>query len=139
MKVLVLAILALIGSLTWVRAEPDGKTLLGRYEPFGVDAGVCLTLLENDIFVGDWWGQDQKTGNILGDWFSGRWHREGNRLVLRYVTRRKKQCEATFDAHDVDGKTVLKLVAGDFPFAVIGEEFPKKEAPAQSWEPKLPK
>ncbi len=112
--------------------------ILGRYNPPALDAGSSLTLLEKGVFLSDWWGQEMKTGNILGGWTSGRWYRKENRVVLRYVTNRK-QSEAVFTINEEADRPSLKLVQeGEFPFiAFFGTNYPKEEEHHETFETSL--
>jgi hypothetical protein len=127
MKTFATVIFFTLSVIGWAAAETPDERLLGRYAPPALDAGISLTLLERNVFLADWWGQEQKQGNILGGWTSGDWRREGNRLILRYVTNDKKS-EAIFTIGENAGSIVLKLVReGEFPFvSFFGCEYPKE-------------
>jgi len=135
MKTIIIAAFASLVLSGCATGDVHSDRLLGRYQPFGIDAGIFLTLLEKDVFIADWWGQERKNGNILGGWTSGSWHREGNSLVLRYVTNKKKS-ESTFMIDQKDGKPLLRLVReGEFPFvAFFGGEYPKEQERHETFE-----
>jgi hypothetical protein len=120
----VLAVCAFSGCASTSSQE---QVLVGRYEPFGIDAGISLTLLDHGVFIADWWGQEQKHGNIIGGWTTGQWHLARQTLVLRYVTK-EQESEARFEIAQKDGTVMLKLTqTGDFPFiGFFGHEYPKE-------------
>lgn len=110
--------------------EVHDERLFGRYAPPAIDAGLTLTLLDKDVFVAEWWGQEQRQGKMPGESIHGQWHHQSaDRLVLSYVTKEKPRCEAIFAVQEIRGRTVLRLlVPGQFPFvAFFGDEYLKEE------------
>jgi hypothetical protein len=135
MKTSAFVVILSLSLIACATAETPNVRLLGRYAPPALDAGISLTLLEKDVFLADWWGQEQKHGKILGGWVSGRWCLDrGGRLVLHYVSKDKKQSEAVFTVREADGRIILKLTSPEeFPFVTFfGDEYPKEEAPNKS-------
>ena len=135
MKILVFVVILSLSLIACAKAETPNVRLLGRYAPPALDAGISLTLLEKDVFLAEWCGQEQKHGKILDGWVSGRWSLDsGDRLVLHYVSKDKKQSEAVFAVRKAAGKIVLKLTSpGEFPFITFfGNEYSKEEVPNKS-------
>jgi hypothetical protein len=103
----------------WAGTEAQADNSLdvvGCYSPHSIDSGVTLCLLQNMNFEAEWWGQDMKSGDLIGAKIVGKWSFSKGCIFLEYTEKSKKQtCSFRYDK--TSGERVLILEKqSSFPF-----------------------
>jgi hypothetical protein len=114
--------------------------ITGSYSPIGIDAGIVLSLAANQTFSAAWWGEDMKSGNIIGDKVSGRWKEEEGKVTLSFDTKDRKGCVCEFRLGEVRGKQALIMTRpSEFPLSnVFGDTYYRAKIAATTTGPKAP-